>query len=158
MSSGREHDIEFTKEPEVKLTAFKTASGAETRGTVKSFFRQGCSRCALMVERELETDANFIFKHSEKTPSYSGKQAMPQQLNETGINYVQGEYIELEELIQENLILALSIYWSPELDGQGNCTYCHLDPSTFSKVLISSEKPATLGALLQDVKHKRQIK
>jgi uncharacterized metal-binding protein YceD (DUF177 family) len=122
MNEGRENDIFFTEAPRVDLTVFKTASGAETKGKVKTRFKQPCSRCLDVIERDLEIDTNFILQPLPEDQTREGGSYE----DDVGIIWYEGDRVDLEDAIQEALILSLSLYWRPPVDESGRCTLCGL--------------------------------
>jgi uncharacterized metal-binding protein YceD (DUF177 family) len=151
MREGEDHGIEFISPPVVDLTVFKTPQGAETRGKVTSRYRQPCSLCIEGVERDIEVESNFIFKakpadldnrpEGEEDEDY---------IDDVGISYFEGEHLELEPIVQETLILSLSIYWHPPVDKLGNCQVCgDKYKSSQCGKNAPSEKPVTLGQLIK---------
>ena len=148
MQEGQGSDIIFTSAPKVNLTIFKTDSGAECKGKVISSYTQACSLCLKELPKPLELDANFIFKRINTKPS---EDDLPE--DEIGINYFAGDHIELEDMIQESLILSLSLYWHPPTDSSGNCSECKL--AFFSKKeVVKPVSTNSLGDFLAKAKKK----
>ena len=120
MAEGAGNDIIFTAAPHVEIHVTPSAHGADTKGTVKTKYRQPCSMCAKELDRELEIAANFTLK---RRPEESDPDA-PEYADDIGISYFSGDHVELEELIQEALILSLSRYWRPPQNKDGSCQVC----------------------------------
>jgi len=149
LREGEDHDIEFLSPPRVALTAFKTPQGAETRGSAHTRYRQPCSRCIEGVERDLEVATNFIFK--AKPPDLENRPAGEEDedyIDDVGITYFEGEHIDLEAIVQETLILSLSIYWHPPVDREGKCQVCGLLYKDGLTSGAGEAPPTTLGQLL----------
>lgn len=144
MSEGRDHGIRFIEAPVVNLHIRRSGDGAETKGNVKSRYKQPCGMCAKEVEKDVEVEANFIIKKraSEKGQA---KESEGEGLDDIGIIYYQGEHVDLEDVIQETLILALSIYWHPPEDEAGSCVRCGLK----FEQQKGKELGCNLGALLK---------
>lgn len=144
MALGRSKEIVFTEAPHVSLVIRKTASGAETVGTVSSKYRQPCSLCLKEADREITAEANYILKPrppvEERGPNDSFE-------DDVGIVYYDDDHVELEETLQEALILLLSIYWHPPLDKDGKCTKCGC--STRDLGIESAPSKTTLGDLFK---------
>ena len=145
MQEGSGNNILFTAAPEVELTMFRTGNGAESKGTIKTAYRQPCSRCMDEIERTVELPANFLLapRPADKDESYE---------DDVGISYYEGDHVDLEDLIQETLILSLDQFWHPPVDESGCCQHCHRNFN--AELKNEPEKPATLGALLEQAKRK----
>ena len=122
LSSGSSYGFEFIQGLDVSLTVFKTPNGAETKGRVTSRYRQPCARCADGIERDLELPTNYIL---QQRPNELRGAITEEYEDDIGITFYDGEHIELDDLIQETIILSLSIYWHPEEDSEGKCQLCH---------------------------------
>lgn len=146
LSIGSSHGFEFLQGLDVTLTVFKSPNGAETRGRVTSRYRQPCARCAEGIERALELPTNYILQ--QRPEELRGAEA-EQYEDDIGITYYDGEHIELDDLIQETIILSLSMYWYPEEDSEGKCSYCHKLVRGPQKTEKSSTGVASLGDLIK---------
>jgi uncharacterized metal-binding protein YceD (DUF177 family) len=125
MTEGAANDIYFLVAPRVQLTVFGSERGAETKGTVKTRYRQPCARCMKEIEMDLEVETNFILKPKPERAA-QGKYQSDATMDDVGIVYFEGEHIDLEDIIQETLILALSPFLLPPVDQAGACTICRL--------------------------------
>lgn len=149
LQEGNSHGIIFTQEPHITLTVFGTADGAQTKGTIRSRYRQPCSLCTDELERDLELSADFYLRPKPEERSEFDEEEYEDDI---GIIYYENEEVNLEEVIQESLILSLSIYWQPPRDAKGNCSICTLTFEQVQKKLGTNlEKPerVTLGALFK---------
>jgi len=146
LSTGSNHGLVFTQGLDVSLTVFKSPNGAETKGKVTSRYRQPCARCADGIERELELPTNYILQ--QRPDELRGIDSEEYE-DDIGITFYDGEHIDLEDLIQESIILSLSIYWHPEEDEEGKCLHCHklVQPPRSSKPKQSGV--ASLGDLMK---------
>lgn len=150
MREGSDHGIEFIAPPLVNLVVFKTPQGAETRGKVTSRYRQPCSLCVEGVERDIEVETNFIFKAKPADLANRPEGEEDEDyIDDVGISYFEGEHIELESIVQETLILSLSIYWHPPVDKLGNCQVCGKKYECAQSVVTDDDKPPTLGQLIK---------
>ncbi len=138
MSEGRYKNIVFITSPKVELTVHKTQEGgAETRGKISSRYKQDCGRCADILERDIEVDANFTLlnrpqeepQHTESDDDEEGETLAKEYIDDVGLIYFEGETVDLEDMVQETLILALSPFWSPPCDDKGDCSLCGLNVS-----------------------------
>ena len=144
MNEGRENDIVFTAAPQVELTVLRTIEGAETKGSVRTKYKQQCSWCLDPVERELEIEAKFVLspRPAEKSVNEAGSFE-----DDIGVVYYDNDHVDLEDVIQEALILSLSRFWHPPVDEKGACTVCGRNVEAERKQL--QDAPLTLGALLK---------
>mgnify|MGYP000650020197 CR=1 FL=1 len=122
MAEGSNNEIVFLTPPEVNLTVYGSERGAETRGSVRTRYRQPCARCLKELEMDLEVEANFILK--PKPPRETACVRSDADIEDVGIVYFEGEHIDLEDILQETLILALSPFLLPPKDKEGRCTMC----------------------------------
>lgn len=148
MNEGRHNDIFFVAPPQVEITVAKTVTGAEIKGRIKTRYKQPCSLCLDVLERELETEINLIAEpkllknKAAHTPPWADKCE-----DDIGIAYYEGDHIDLEDLIQESIILALSPFWHPACDENNRCTLCGRNLSAQHQE--AGVKPLTLAALLK---------
>lgn len=145
LSSGSDHGIVFTEDLMVNLIVNKSPTGAETKGTVKSRFRQPCSRCADGVERPIELKTNYIL---QPRPEKARDEEADDYEDDIGITYYDGEHIDLEDLIQETIILSLSLYWHPPEDREGKCSQCHKQVVNINAKKVETPKGVNLADLL----------
>jgi uncharacterized metal-binding protein YceD (DUF177 family) len=124
MNEGRESDILFTEAPAVDLMVTKTTQGAETKGRVTCKYRQPCSRCDEGIEKALDIEANFILQARPAPGERDTSKSEEDYEDDIGISFFEGDQVDLEDLIQQALILPLSLYWHPPCDKKGNCTHC----------------------------------
>lgn len=144
MAFGRGSEIIFSVAPAINLAINPTSDGAEAKGTVKSKYRQPCSLCLKELDKDISVEINLILKPRPPAEERSPNDDFD---GDVGIVYYDDGHVDLEEVVQEILILALSLYWHPPLDAKGACTGCGL---TKKELGISEEpKGASLGELLK---------
>lgn len=115
MNEGKPGGIEFTKAPLVNITVIGTVSGAELKGTITTSYRQPCALCLEQRDRTLSLQTRCLLKpRSEEF----------KEEDDIGIIFFEGEHVELDSFFQEEIILALTLYWHPEFDARGKCTEC----------------------------------
>lgn len=146
MNEGRNNDISFVEAPQVELMLYRTISGAQAKGKASTKYRQPCSRCLDVIERDLEVDINLIIEPRPEKESVDPLQPDDCQ-DDIGLAYYDGDHIDLEDIIQESLILGLSQFWHPPSDERGTCTLCgrNLAEETGN----CRESRLTLGVLLK---------
>ncbi|RMG39536.1 MAG: DUF177 domain-containing protein [Candidatus Dadabacteria bacterium] len=145
MMEGRDNDILFTLEPRVDLEITRNVDGAESCGSVTSTYIQPCALCAEPVEQQLTVRADYIFKHR---PDFI--QDNDEYSDDIGLIYYNGDHIDLEEILQESIILALRFYLKPPRKDDGSCKICGKTPGFEESV----KSRVTLGNLLQNTKQK----
>lgn len=153
MSSGRGQDIAFVRAPQVDLLVEKTASGGCVKGTARARVSQECSRCCERIERELEVPIDLQLA-ARAAPGDEREDAEfisdDDSAGDIGVVFFDGDHVDLEDVINESLILALSLYWSPECDAQDRCSLCFKSKQQLGGT--KAAKPGTsLGALLKKV-------
>jgi uncharacterized metal-binding protein YceD (DUF177 family) len=146
LSAGDSHGIVFTEGLDVQLTVYKSPSGAETKGNVKATYRQPCARCTDGVERSLELPINYILQPRPVTAAFKDSELYEDDI---GITYYDGDHVNLEELIQETIILSLSIFWSPDENEKGDCSVCHKNIRANFNKTTEKTKGTSLGDLLK---------
>lgn len=152
MHEGKETDINFTVAPQVKLLMRRTLSGAETKGYVSAKYKQSCALCLDEVERDVQVDANFVLK-----PKPSGYRAQGASGfdDDIGVIYYEDDYVDLQNIIQETLILSLTLYWHPPSDKSGNCTVCKRNSASLHLDNVPASESQRLADLLQKAGVKR---
>ena len=151
MNEGANNEIVFLDPPAFELTVFGTQQGAEAQGSVRTRYRQPCSRCLKEIDNELSRDLRFVLKPKSSIP----EGVKPE--DDVFVIYFEGEYIDFEDTLQEVLILGLSPYLLPEREPDGSCALCGLKvQSEFSFGPQGGESKATLGPLLQKAGVKKQ--
>ncbi len=147
MATGDHTDIKFTEAPRVELSIIPTqAGGAQMSGKVRSKYLQPCGRCLDPLEREIEVEANYVLAQ-RPPPERGAKPAEPVEedcVDDVGLVYFDGDQIELEDLIQESLILGLSVFWSPPCDNKGNCKLCGFNIDKINAVEQNKEEKKTV--------------
>ncbi len=151
LSTGNNHGIQFIDPLNVTLTVYKSPNGAETKGTVTSRYRQPCARCIEGVERPLTIETNYYL---QQRPDVLRGHETEEYEDDIGITFYDGEHIDLDDLIQESIILSLSIYWHPDEDSNGKCTLCKKD---IHNLQPNAEKKSAKGVSLQDLLKKAGI-
>lgn len=154
LKQGENHGILFTQEPQVEIVVTKSSTGAETKGFVRSRYKQPCSRCMVEVDREIELEANFILQPKPEDLMELGEE----EISDIGIVYFEGEHVDLEDVFQESLILALSIFWSPPSDAKGNCSICSLSEKEIKKKLQAGDSTHAGKVSLGDLFKKAGVK
>ena len=153
MAEGRYKDIVFLVPPKVDISVTPTqAGGAETKGVVRSKYRQPCGRCLESLERDVEVECNFtLIQRPEPEVGVTEEILDEAFIDDVGLVYFDGDQIDLEDLIQETLILSLSLFWSPPVKENGDCELCAFNISKNANSKKGNDK-IKLGDLFKQVK------
>jgi len=118
MDEGPGNDIHFLTEPQVDLSIAPQKGGYEIIGSIGSRYQQPCARCLEEVEHPINIDLNLFLKPKDPAAPRLNEEGGPDD-DDIGIHYFTGEHIDLEDLIQESLILALNPFNSDHQDCPG---------------------------------------
>ena len=153
---SRSEGIVFTSAPKVNLTLHPAGQGAESKGTLECDYVQDCSLCNDGVPRTISTKAEILFR--PRPPDVDPDD--PDYFDDVGVSFFSGDQVDLEPILQECLILALSIFWHPEQDKKGNCTHCGKECSLKElrddkDLDLSVPQSTSLGELLKKAQVKK---
>ncbi|MCB0332844.1 MAG: DUF177 domain-containing protein [Bdellovibrionales bacterium] len=140
MNEGPGNDVQFLAPPTVSLTISPRKGSAELSGTVTATYRQNCPRCLEVIDHPISQELNIILKAKELRPGTDRKLSAEEWDDDIGIIYFDGEHIDLEDIVQETLILAIDPLGAPH-DGCSPMEWKD-DPE---------EEKNTLGKLFQKV-------
>ena len=159
MSAARGNDIVFTQAPKVQISITKMEGGAEVSGEVTSRYTQPCSRCADDIDRDHKVSLHLLLQEAGVKAPVTGEREedVENSLDDVGLTFFEGDSIELDELIQEQMILSLDSVYRPACDKKGNCSICGKNP----KALLGDEPAETttkLGDLLSLALKKNGVK
>lgn len=110
-------DIVFTTDAKVSLIVKKILLGAEVKGVATINYEQNCARCDLKIARTENLQISAHIKQITNGERFS-------DLDELGVIYYEGEYADLRPYVEETIILALNLFWSPKVDKTGKCLEC----------------------------------
>ena len=147
LQEGSDRGFRFLEDPRVDLLVFKRPSGGEVKGKISGRYEQPCALCLKNIPREVSVDANFFLRSRPENLEDEPENAFE---DDVGVYHYDGDHAELEEIIQELLILSLSVYWHPDLDENGKCSGCGKDLEEIGSV-SEKAKPETqsFGDLLK---------
>ncbi len=146
MNEGNDNEVIFLKEPEVELSIHGTPQAMEASCTIKTRYRQPCSRCLKELEMDLVREVEFVIKPE------SSILAGVEPDEDVNVVYYDGPHIDLEDALQETLILAISPFLLPERDENGYCSICN---ERYNDA-IEDEPKNNLGDLLRQAAKKRE--
>ena len=142
MGVGGHDDIEFLEGPRIDVTVLPSpGGGAELQGSAAAKYRQLCGRCSEAVPREAVVSLNFMLAPKPDLTTLAKDEDPSAFEDDVGVIFYENDEIDLEMIAQEELILSLSIYWSPEEDQTGKCVQCHKHVPT----TLVDEAPAKIS-------------
>ncbi|NMC61784.1 MAG: DUF177 domain-containing protein [SAR324 cluster bacterium] len=112
--------IKFLEAPKVQIVVRKTSHGALVKGKLKGVYKQTCSLCVEDVERNLDLDVDFMLKQRPEDVSEDDEAYQ----DDVGIYHFSGDQVDLEEILQEAILLSLTVYWHPSITEKGCCSHC----------------------------------
>lgn len=119
--------IIFSADPHVKLRITATHAGAEVRGVMLLKIDQDCSRCCDPKPRELTVPIHLQLRQAPLDSSDTDE--------ELGIIFFRDDHADIEPVLHDLALVALDIFWKPDLKADGSCSLCTLN----FRGLISSD-------------------
>ena len=114
LAQARANDLQFAEDPDVQIILTSAGQGAYLIGSVKGKYLQPCPRCLETIEVRCESHLNLILQPA----SMRKFKKEGEELDDAGVIYFDGEYVDLENIVQESLILATSPYGPPHPECQ----------------------------------------
>jgi len=108
----------FTVPPEVDITIHRSSHGGLAKGQISGRYSQPCAFCDDQVERDFSLDADFLMRERPQGVSEDDENYQ----DDVGVYHFSGDQVDLEPILQEVVILSLSLYWHPPIDTGGQCT------------------------------------
>lgn len=112
----------FSTPPEVNLQLSRNIEGIEVRGELSAKFYQNCGRCLENKERSQTFPVFFLLRRKPKLQHDQHNDNRYE--DDIGVYHVDSEHVDLAPFLEEQLVLGLSLYWSPDLLKSGNCSLC----------------------------------
>ncbi|MCI5065595.1 DUF177 domain-containing protein [bacterium] len=141
MAEAPDNDVIFTEEPRFSIKITPEIAGAEVKGQISTAYQQPCGVCLEPLREELSQELQITLKAKSGRPGVDRATSATEWEDDIGIIYFNGEHIDLEEILQENLILAINPF-SPR---EHNC------PGIPAEHQESTEqKNPTLGDLIKN--------
>ena len=119
-----EHELRLIEPVKVEARIRRKSEEVELRGTLSTKIAVPCGRCLKSVE--LPIDVEFAERF---TPAVSWKNEEQHELSEDDLNLAvfDGEAIELDDVVREEIILALPGHVLCDQACQGLCPTCGVD-------------------------------
>lgn len=124
-----DQDIRLAEPADVNGRVRRSGNDVELRGEVRTRVQVGCSRCLKPVELPIhaEFDERFV-------PAVSWRAEEQHELRAEDLNLAvfDGEAIELDDLVREEILLAVPARVLCREDCQGLCPLCGIDRNASS--------------------------
>ncbi|MCB0334990.1 MAG: DUF177 domain-containing protein [Bdellovibrionales bacterium] len=141
MNEADDNDILFVRAPEVHATFRPIAGGISFSGKISSSCTQPCARCSENLELPVETEFKVVLKPKSERQNAE---------DEEDVLYYEGDHFDVEDMLQENLIVALDPFYSPPCNKDGDCSVCKFNLNNYCDELETVEEEKTnLGDLLK---------
>ncbi len=102
-----------------KIKASSIPNGAELRGEIFMNFRQLCGRCGELKDRIVTIPVHIVLR---KKPPKKFREEDGRYEDDIGVCFVDGERVDLEPILIEQIILSISQVWSEEACGDLSST------------------------------------
>lgn len=141
MNEASNNDIVFEDSPQISGQIKPISGGVSFEGQLTTKYSQPCARCNDDLHTPLQIDFSIVFKpESEKHNNE----------DEEDVVYYEGDQIEVEEVLQEYIIIALNPFYSPPCNESGDCSVCGFNLNQYCDEVESSNKDTVkLGDLLK---------
>jgi uncharacterized protein len=124
-----EEHARLTKPPEVSGRASRKGDEVRLRGKITATAEVDCDRCLKSVAVPIETD--FDVKYIPAA-DYRASDAAELQEEDLNVSFFEGETIDVDELVREQVLLALPVRALCTEDCKGLCPTCGADRNTDS--------------------------
>ena len=147
LQEGSDQGFRFLEEPVVDVVVFRRPHGGEVSGRVTGQYEQPCALCLNNMPRDMSLDVHFFLRARPKDVEEGSEEAFEDDID---FFHYEGDIADLEEMLQELVILSLSIFWHPDVDKTGKCSGCGKRVEELGAD-VEQVKPATqsLGDLLK---------
>ena len=124
----KNRECEFLGPLNIRLKAFRIRDFFEVQGTFSTRISLTCSRCLKHYETPLVSD--FELTYTKEIPGLSDvftEEEIELKVEEIGLMYFEGEEINLEQGIQEQVVMAFPLQPLCAENCKGLCSQCGLD-------------------------------
>ncbi len=120
---------EFLAPLKTALRAQQIGDMVEIEGSISTAVRLSCGRCLQSFETPVESSFALTYKQTEPDPDESGSSQEELELTaeDMGLIYYQGEEINLQNEIQEQVVMAFPLRTLCKPDCKGLCPQCGAD-------------------------------
>ena len=124
-----EEHVRLTKQPEVAGRVSRSGHEVRLRGKISASAEVDCDRCLKTVALPVETDFDVTYVPTE---DYKRSEAAELQEEDLSLSVFDGETIDLDELVREQVLLALPSRALCGEECKGLCPTCGADRNTNS--------------------------
>lgn len=119
-----EEHARLTKPPEVTGRVSRSHNEVRLRGKITASAEVDCDRCLKSVNVPIETEFDVKYVPTE---DYTSSEAAELQEEDLSVSFFEGETIELDELVREQVLLALPARALCTEQCKGLCPVCGTD-------------------------------
>lgn len=131
-----EEHVRLTRQPEVEGRVYRSGHEVRLRGRVGAQAEVDCDRCLKTVAIPVETSFDVAYVPVE---DYQRSEAAELQEEDLSLSVFDGETIDVDELVREQLLLALPARALCGEECKGLCPTCGADRNTNSCDCHSTE-------------------
>jgi uncharacterized protein len=117
-------EVRLAEQAEVRGRIRRTGKEVELQGKLHTKIEMVCDRCLQPVELLIDTEFSERFV---RAVSWAAEEQHELQAEDLNIAVFDGEGIELDDLVREELLLALPVNVLCREDCQGLCPVCGID-------------------------------
>jgi uncharacterized protein len=139
-----EEHARLTRQPEVTGRASRSGHEVRLRGKINASAEIDCDRCLKTVAVPVETEFDVTYVPAE---DYQRSETAELQEDDLSLSVFDGETIDLDELVREQVLLALPARALCGEDCKGLCPTCGADRNTNSCNCQSKEIDPRWAAL-----------
>jgi uncharacterized protein len=118
-------DFVLAVPPLVKGRIDRTGVDVRVRGSLKAQVTAPCDRCLEPVVIPVDREFDLYYTRSDEETADAGEKEL--QLRDLDFAFLQGEEIDLDELVHEQLALTLPVRVLCQEDCRGLCPECGID-------------------------------
>lgn len=122
-----EEHVRLTRQPEVSGRVSRSGHEVRLRGNINASAEVDCDRCLKTVAVPVETKFDVTYV---PTDDYKQSDAAELQEEDLSLSVFDGETIDLDELVREQVLLALPARALCSEDCKGLCPTCGADRNT----------------------------
>jgi DUF177 domain-containing protein len=135
----------LTKAPEVSVRASRSGHQVRLRGTITAEAEVDCDRCLNSVSVPIETSFDVVYV--PESDYETGAEAAELQEEDMGLSIFDGNAIDVDELVREQVLLAMPVRALCREECKGLCPVCGTDRNTESCACEATETDPRWSAL-----------
>jgi uncharacterized protein len=143
-----EDHARLTQPAEVSVRASRSGHEVRLRGNISASAEVDCDRCLKTVSLPIETEFDVKYLPTE---DYTSSEAAELQEEDLSVSFFDGETIDLDELVREQVLLAMPARALCGEECKGLCPICGADRNTNSCDCENHEIDPRWAGLLKTV-------